>query len=77
MFIQMNDILIDESRWCPIVNRSRPIGISTTLQEANVGTSSLRIHYWNIAKLEPEGVASKPHAQPLPPVRREGGCLSP
>jgi peptide/nickel transport system substrate-binding protein len=50
MFIQLNDILINEVAVVPIVNRSASTyGISTTLQEANVATSPFEYNYWNIA----------------------------
>jgi peptide/nickel transport system substrate-binding protein len=50
MFIQMNDILINEVAVVPIVNRAAAVsGISTTLQEANLGTSDWEYDYWNIA----------------------------
>ena len=50
LFIQMNDILINDVAVIPIVNRSpSKFGISTTLQEANVATSSFEYTYWNIA----------------------------
>jgi peptide/nickel transport system substrate-binding protein len=50
LFIQMNDILINEVAVVPIVNRSASTyGISTTLQEANIATSPYEYNYWNIA----------------------------
>jgi peptide/nickel transport system substrate-binding protein len=50
LFIQMNDILINEIAVVPIVNRSASTyGISTTLQEANIATSPYEYNYWNIA----------------------------
>ncbi len=50
MFIQMNDILINEVAVIPIVNRSSSKhGISTTLYEENVATSPFEYNYWNIA----------------------------
>jgi peptide/nickel transport system substrate-binding protein len=50
LFIQMNDILINEIAVVPIVNRSAStFGISTTLQEANIATSPYEYNYWNIA----------------------------
>jgi len=50
LFIQMNDILINEVAVIPIVNRSAStFGISTSLQEANVATSPYEYNYWNIA----------------------------
>jgi peptide/nickel transport system substrate-binding protein len=50
LFIQMNDILINEVAVVPVVNRSASTyGISTTLQEANIATSPYEYNYWNIA----------------------------
>jgi peptide/nickel transport system substrate-binding protein len=50
MFIQMNDILIEDVAVVPIVNRSSSTyGISTTLQEANIASSPYEYNYWNIA----------------------------
>ena len=50
MFIQMNDILIEDVAVIPIVNRaSSKHGISTTLYEENVATSPYEYNYWNIA----------------------------
>jgi peptide/nickel transport system substrate-binding protein len=50
LFIQMNDILIEDVAVVPIVNRSSSTyGISTTLQEANVASSPYEYNYWNIA----------------------------
>jgi peptide/nickel transport system substrate-binding protein len=50
LFIQLNDILIEDIAVIPIVNRSASTyGISTTLQEANVATSPFEYNYWNIA----------------------------
>jgi peptide/nickel transport system substrate-binding protein len=50
LFIQLNDILINDVAVVPLVNRSASTyGISTTLQEANVATSPFEYNYWNIA----------------------------
>ena len=50
LFIQMNDILIEDVAVIPIVNRAASKhAISTTLQEANVATSPFEYNYWNIA----------------------------
>jgi peptide/nickel transport system substrate-binding protein len=50
LFIQMNDILIEDVAVVPIVNRSASTyGISTTLQEANIASSPFEYNYWNIA----------------------------
>ena len=50
MFIQMNDILIEDVAVVPIVNRAASKhGISVTLQEENVATSPFEYNYWNIA----------------------------
>jgi peptide/nickel transport system substrate-binding protein len=49
MFIQMNDILIEDVAVIPIVNRSASThGISTTLQENNIAASPFEYNYWNI-----------------------------
>ncbi|MBW3631717.1 MAG: peptide ABC transporter substrate-binding protein [Chloroflexi bacterium] len=50
MFIQMNDILIEDVAVVPIVNRSASTyGISTTLVQENVASSPFEYNYWNIA----------------------------
>jgi peptide/nickel transport system substrate-binding protein len=50
LFIQMNDILINEVVVVPLVNRSSSThGISTTLYEGNVAAGSFEYNYWNIA----------------------------
>jgi peptide/nickel transport system substrate-binding protein len=50
LFIQLNDILIEDVAVIPIVNRSSSThGISTTLQENNVAASPYEYNYWNIA----------------------------
>jgi peptide/nickel transport system substrate-binding protein len=50
LFIQMNDILIEDVAVIPIVNRAASKhGISTTLYEENVATSPFEYNYWNIA----------------------------
>jgi peptide/nickel transport system substrate-binding protein len=50
LFIQLNDILINEIVVVPIVNRAAAVsGVSTTLLEANLGTSDWEYDYWNIA----------------------------
>ena len=50
MFIQLNDILIEDVAVIPIVNRSSSThGISTTLQANNVAASPFEYNYWNIA----------------------------
>jgi peptide/nickel transport system substrate-binding protein len=50
MFIQMNDILINEIAVVPLVNRAASKhAISTTLEEQNVATSAFEYNYWNIA----------------------------
>ena len=50
MFIQMNDILIEDVAVIPIVNRAAAkYGVSTTLHEENVATSPFEYDYWNIA----------------------------
>jgi peptide/nickel transport system substrate-binding protein len=49
LFIQMNDILIEDVAVVPIVNRGSKHAISITLEDANVGTSDFEYNYWNIA----------------------------
>jgi peptide/nickel transport system substrate-binding protein len=50
MFIQMNDILIEDVAVVPLVNRSAgKYGISTTLRNENVDVSDFEVDYWNIA----------------------------
>jgi peptide/nickel transport system substrate-binding protein len=50
LFIQLNDILINDVAVVPIVNRSASThGISTTLYEENVAASPFEYNYWNIA----------------------------
>jgi len=50
LFIQMNDILINDVAVVPIVNRSASTyGISTTLRNENVAVSDFEVLYWNIA----------------------------
>ena len=50
LFIQLNDILINEIVVVPIVNRAASVNaISTTLQEENVALSGFEYDYWNIA----------------------------
>jgi peptide/nickel transport system substrate-binding protein len=50
LYIQLNDILIEDVAVVPIVNRaSDKYGISTTLQEANIARSPFEYNYWNIA----------------------------
>jgi peptide/nickel transport system substrate-binding protein len=50
LFIQMNDILINEVVVVPLVNRSSSThGISTTLYEENIAAGSFEYNYWNIA----------------------------
>jgi peptide/nickel transport system substrate-binding protein len=50
LFIQLNDILINDVAVVPIVNRSASTyGISTTLYQENVATSPFEYNYWNIA----------------------------
>ncbi len=67
LFIQMNDILINDVAVVPIVNRAAAkYGISTTLQEANVAHEPLRIQLLEYRQLEPEGVATALTPTPLP-----------
>jgi peptide/nickel transport system substrate-binding protein len=50
LFIQMNDIVINEVGVVPIVNRAADkYGISTTLRDENVAESDFTYDYWNIA----------------------------
>jgi peptide/nickel transport system substrate-binding protein len=50
LFIQLNDILINDVAVIPLVNRaSDKYGISTTLRDENVALSPFEFNYWNIA----------------------------
>ncbi len=50
LFIQLNDILIEEIAVVPLVNRSAgKYAISTTLYDENVAVSDFEVDYWNIA----------------------------
>jgi len=50
LFIQMNDIVINEIGVVPIVNRSADkYATSTTLVDENVAVSDFEVDYWNIA----------------------------
>ena len=50
MFIQLNDIIINEVGVIPLVNRAASKhAISTTLYEGNVASSDFEYNYWNIA----------------------------
>jgi peptide/nickel transport system substrate-binding protein len=50
LFIQLNDILINDVAVVPLVNRSSDkYGISTTLRNENVALSPFEYNYWNIA----------------------------
>ncbi|MGH2616668.1 MAG: peptide ABC transporter substrate-binding protein, partial [Thermomicrobiales bacterium] len=50
LFIQLNDILINDIAVVPLVNRSAgKYAISTTLRDANVAVSDFEVDYWNIA----------------------------
>ena len=50
LFIQLNDIVINEVAVVPLVNRaSDKYGISTTLRDENVAESDFETNYWNIA----------------------------
>src|SRR3990170_2122208 len=50
MFIQLNDIVINEVAVIPLVNRAADkYAISTTLYDENVGVSDFEVNYWNIA----------------------------
>jgi peptide/nickel transport system substrate-binding protein len=50
LFIQLNDILINDVAVIPLVNRAADkYGISTTLRDENVALSPFEYNYWNIA----------------------------
>jgi peptide/nickel transport system substrate-binding protein len=50
LFIQLNDIVINDIAIVPLVNRSAgKYGISTTLYDENVAVSDFEVDYWNIA----------------------------
>ena len=50
LFIQLNDILINDVAVVPLVNRAAAkYGISTTLQDENLALSAFEYNYWNIA----------------------------
>jgi peptide/nickel transport system substrate-binding protein len=50
LFIQMNDILINEAAVIPLVNRATgKYAISTILRDENVARSDFEYDYWNIA----------------------------
>jgi len=50
MFIQLNDIVINEVAVVPLVNRAADkYAISNTLRDENVAVSSFEYDYWNIA----------------------------
>lgn len=50
MFIQLNDIVIDEIGVVPLVNRAADnYAISLTLRDENIGVSDFEQDYWNIA----------------------------
>ena len=70
LFIQMNDILINDVAVIPLVNRAADkYGISTTLHDENVASSAFEIQLLEHRQLEPEGVATSPHPKlPSPPA---------
>ena len=77
MFIQMNDILINEVAVVPLVNRAADkYAISTTLRDENVALSAFEIQLLEHRQLEPEGVATALTPTPLP-ARRERGFQLP
>jgi peptide/nickel transport system substrate-binding protein len=50
LFIQLNDIVINEIGVVPLVNRaSDKYAIATTLRDENVAQSDFTVNYWNIA----------------------------
>jgi peptide/nickel transport system substrate-binding protein len=49
MFIQLNDLVINEVANMPLVNRAADkYAIATTLRDENVGVSDFEVNYWNI-----------------------------
>jgi len=49
LFIQMNDMVINENVVIPLVNVGNKIAFSRTLNEENLGIGSFEFEYWNIA----------------------------
>jgi peptide/nickel transport system substrate-binding protein len=50
LFIQLNDIVINEVGVVPLVNRAADkYAIATTLRDENVAVSDFEVNYWNIA----------------------------
>jgi peptide/nickel transport system substrate-binding protein len=50
LFIEMNDILIEDVAVVPLVNRAADkYAIATTLRDENVAVSDFETNYWNIA----------------------------
>jgi peptide/nickel transport system substrate-binding protein len=49
LFIQMNDIVIDDYVIIPLVQRASKYGISLTLRDENVALGAFETDYWNIA----------------------------
>lgn len=50
LFIQLNDIIIEEIAVIPLVNRAADkYAISNTLRDENIAMSDFEVNYWNIA----------------------------
>lgn len=49
LFVQMNDILINDAALLPLVRVGSKNGISKRLREENVGLTTFEFTYWNIA----------------------------
>ena len=57
LFIQLNDIVINDVAVVPLVNRAADkYGISTTLHDENVAVSDFEIRLLEYRQLEPEGL---------------------
>ena len=73
MFIQLNDILINEVAVVPIVNR---VGLHLRhLDDAARGQrrhEPIRVQLLEYRQLEPEGVGTSPHPNPSPSALGEG-----
>ncbi len=76
LFIQMNDILINDVAVIPLVNRAADkYGISTTLRDENVAREPLRVQLLEHRQLEPERVGTALTPTPSP-VRWERGLAA-
>lgn len=49
LFVQLNDILINDSALVPLVNVGGKNGVSKRLREENIGLTTFEFTYWNIA----------------------------